>query len=313
MYSKGAAVVVVTRVTGVLAPIASRLAQRCRAVCQAHWPDLSIGLILAAAAAYASFAGSGLIPPVLLSKDATDVWFDADLSRVFDNMVARTSDNKRSDLHPFFSLFAFACVYVLKVVTGLGDWTIVRLLIAMAAAASIALLYALLRCIGLTRAPAVVFALLAAVSSAGMFWFIVPETMPFAVVTILAGLLFVVIAARHPVPLGWGIAVNLLTMGVAITNWVVGLLATVASYTRQQAVRIVAYAVCVAIGLSALQLYGFPRATGFGVSNRIVAEEQRFFLRKDAGSPIASARTFVFHSMIMPKVQRLDHYWHWSK
>jgi hypothetical protein len=241
-----------------------------------------------------------------------DVWFDADLPRVFDNMVSRTSDNKRSEIHPFFSLLTFPCIYVLKGMTGLGDWTVTRLLIAMGAAASIAFFYALLRCIGLALTSAVVFSLLAAMSATGMFWFIVPETMPFATATILAGLVFVAVAASRPVSPFWSVALNLLTMGITITNWLIGLLATIASYTRQQVIRIVAITVCVAIGLSALHAYCFPRMGTLGVA-RAVAEEQLFAFRKDAGHPIDSARAFVFHSMVMPKVEQLDHYWYWSK
>jgi hypothetical protein len=71
--------------------------------------------------------------------------------------------------------------------------------------------------------------------------------------------------------------------------------------------------VCLAVILSAFQLYFFPRAAPFGVSSRILAEEPHAFLRGDAGSPLDAIRAFFVHSIVMPEIQRSDHYWSWSK
>jgi hypothetical protein len=278
-----------------------------------HWHDISVGLALMVLAGLGSYIGSGLVEPAINSLEAFDVWFDSDVPRVFDNMVSRFSDHKRADVHPFFALIAFPPVFLLRTIANLDNWTAVRVVIACVASVWVILLYTLLRCVVRHRLHAILFTLVAAVSASAMFWFVVPETMPFGSVTILLALIFVVVASRRTVSPAWAVAVNLLTLSVTITNWAVGLLATFATYTKQQAIRVTAYTVCLAVLLSASQLYLFKRAAPFGVSNRIVAEEPVFFLRGDSGSPSKSTKAFLFHSMVMPQIQRYDHYWSWNK
>ena len=282
-----------------------------RAVVTNNWPDVIFGLGLIIGAWAASFVGSGLITRGILSREAIDVWFDADLARVFDNMVSRASDSKRSDLHPFFALIGYTPVYILQALSGLDDWTAVRAVLALVASMCAGLLYTLLRCIGLPPLLGVLFTLLFATSAAGMFWFILPETMPFGAVTILAGLLFAAATSRCPLPMTSAVAVNLLTLSVTVTNWMVGILAAYAAYSKRQALVIVACTVALAVCLSALQLTVFTRATQFGVSSRILMEDVDFLVREDAVSPGASVKAFVFHSMVMPKIGTFQHYWSW--
>jgi hypothetical protein len=276
--------------------------------------DIAVVMVLAIGAAIASFVGSGLLTKGLLALDATDVWFDSDLSRVFDNMVSRASDYKRTDVHPFFAPIGFFSTAIVQTLTGLDDWTSVRVVLALVAATSAALLYCILRTIGLKHLVSVLFTVLAAVSASSMFWYIVPETMPFGGATVLAGVLFAAIAVRRTraIHIGWAIAVNLLTLSVTVTNWFVALLATVANYKRQQVILIVACTVLIAVVLSAAQISFFPRVMPFGVSSRIINEEPHFMFSEEAGTVFSSIKALVFHGMTMPDFTSHPHFWHWS-
>ena len=277
------------------------------------WRDILIGAAFMAIMAVACFLGSVLVAPAINTLDAFDIWFDSDPPRVFDNMVSRFSDHKRADVHPFFALLGFVPVFLLRSIAGFDNLTAVRIVLAAVGAVWIVLVYALLRLIGLHRLHAIVFTLLAATSSAALFWLIIPETKSFDSVSILAAFLFIVIAARRVLSPRWAVAMNLLTLSVTVSNWAIGLMATAVTYRKRQVIRVFAYTVCLAVILSAFQLYFFPRAAPFGVSSRILAEEPHAFFRGDAGTPFDAIKAFFVHSVVMPEIQRSDHYWSWSK
>jgi hypothetical protein len=88
----------------------------------AHRPAraLDVGLLalLAGLAGAASWHASGAILPEVSAWSAMSSWFDADVARVFDNLVARSSDHYRTEVHPLFSILTYPLVYVLR--RGLG-------------------------------------------------------------------------------------------------------------------------------------------------------------------------------------------------
>jgi hypothetical protein len=128
--------------------------------------DVLVTVILVLAAGTGTYWASGLIDPVINSRQSWDVWFDSDAPRVFDNMVSRYSDHSRTSIHPFFSLISFLPVYFLRIMLGFNPEVAVRLTLAGAASVWVATLYVLLRSLKLKTFDAVVFVTLNATSAA---------------------------------------------------------------------------------------------------------------------------------------------------
>src|ERR1700727_2658814 len=113
----------------------------------AYAVDVLIAALLAAGAAYFVWVVTGLHGhiPILLDAKADDVWFEADVSRVYENMGARFSNHFRSQVHPLFSLFGLGITHVFTWVPGLDKMGAVRMAIAATAALWIVLFFVLLR------------------------------------------------------------------------------------------------------------------------------------------------------------------------
>ena len=120
---------------------------------------------------------------------------------------------------------------------------------------------------GCYRLDAAIFSLLGGVSAAAVFWLVTPESFPLDSVTIILGLAVVAFAQTRPLTPGWYVAVNIITVSITITNWMVGLLATAVNHRWQQALKIVVTALLLATGLWILQRIvftnsGFPFQLG---------------------------------------------------
>ncbi len=129
---------------------------------QRHWQDILIIVGLATSVALALTYATQLINPILYRE--YDVWFEADIKRVFDNMSDRGSDHYRTKVHPLFSLVAFPLVYLLKFV-GLNNITAVRAVILAVACLWISTLYILFRLMGIRRFDSTLFSILGATSA----------------------------------------------------------------------------------------------------------------------------------------------------
>jgi hypothetical protein len=264
----------------------------------------------------ASLIGSHLLDPVLYSRETFDLWFDADISRVFDNMVSRHSNYKRSDVHPLFGLLAFPPVYLLRNVFGLSDLLSVRIVLAGVAGLWTGLFFVLLTRLGLRYLDACLFTLLAIASASAMFWLVVPETIPLGSLTMLLAVALAAEAGRRQVAWGWTAGVNVLTLGVTVTNWMAGVLAALAVHAREHWASIFMVTISVVALLTSLSVLLFPEATLFGISRRHLVEEPNFVLNRELGGPVQVVGSFLFHSLVMPEIRVFnpDFDWlHWKK
>src|SRR4028119_791309 len=159
-----------------------------------YWQDILLAVALASVAGFASYQGAQLINPVIVDDQSNNVWFEADVSRVFANMTERNSDNYRAKVHPIFTLITFPIVFVIKSALNINPITAVHIAIATVAFLWLGTLFIVLRLIGCNRFDAALFSILAATSAAAMFWFTVPETYSFGSLTLLLALGVVAIA-----------------------------------------------------------------------------------------------------------------------
>jgi hypothetical protein len=263
------------------------------------WQDTAIVLILAIIGGLASFSGAQLVEPLIVNEKANNIWFEADVARVFDNMTNRGSNHYRTKVHPLFSIVALPPVYLLEKILSLDTLTSVRTVIAVVAAIWLAVLFIVLRLIGCRRFDAILFSLLGAASAAAMFWFTVPETYSFGSLSILLGLLLAVIGQYRQLSSFWYIIVSTLTLGMTTTNWMVGILATMVNHRRKRALQISVNSFCLAIVLWSIQKFIFPSAEFF-IGD---LEEKRYILKPESGGPLRVFTSFVYHTMVMPSIE----------
>ena len=70
--------------------------------------DVLIIAVFAFATAIASYHGAQQINPLILEEGAGNIWFDADIPRVFENMTNAESNYHSAKVHPLFSFNVIA-------------------------------------------------------------------------------------------------------------------------------------------------------------------------------------------------------------
>lgn len=273
-----------------------------------HWQDILIVVFLAAAAGFASYQGGKLINPMLFDKQAGDVWFHSDIGRVIDDMTVYGIDHDHTNVHPLFLLILFPVVYVLKTALLLEPITAVRIVIAVVAGLWFSSLFISLRVIGCRRFDATLFSVLAATSAAAVFWFVVPETYPFGSLSILLALGCVALTQHRKLsPLSY-VVVNVLTLSITITNWMVGILATIVNHRRKQFLQITLTAFGILAVLVAVQKVIFPtsNAGGFFFPTRMMRGEAGYMIQPDSGGPLKVVKSFVFDTLVMPAINLVN-------
>ena len=267
-----------------------------------YWPDLLILATLFAVAIFLVYQGTRLINAAILDRQAFDVWFDADLYRVFSNMTERGSDHYRTRVHPIFSLIAFPPVSLLVQGLNLEPIAAVRAVIAVVAALWSAALFTLLRILGCRRTDAVLFSLLTNVSASAVFWFIVPETYQFGSLSILLALGFVTLTEYRQFSSLWYIGISALTLSITTTNWMAGILLTTVNFSKQKALQITINALCSVVLLWGVQKALFPSAAFFlGVK-----EEKKYIAPFELTGPIHVFKSFVAHTIVMPAINLVE-------
>ena len=233
-----------------------------------------------------------------LLTDINDVWFQSDLKRVFENMTDRFArGHYRVKVHPLHSLLAYSPTLVLRKM-GFDALHAVQIVTAGIAALYLLTVYALLRVLGCARVDAFVFSLLGACSTASLFWLTVPESYGLGATSIVIGLLLSTAATHRHQALWKYIAVSAVTLSVTVTNWMVGLLATVSAHNLRRAAVITVSAFCLVALLWGVEKQLFPTATFF-VGDR---EEGRYLVWPTITRIISVLDTLFFHTVISPTV-----------
>ena len=267
-----------------------------------NWRDILLVIAIAAVAGFASYQGARLINPVIFNPQADDVWFESDISRVFRNMTQQGSDHYRTKVHPLFSLIAFPPVYLLRTLLDIEAIMAVRIIIAAVACLWISVLFILLRLIGCHRFDATLFSVLAATSAAAMFGFVVTETYSFGSLSLLLALCLVAIAQYRHLSQLWYMVISALTLSITTTNWMAGILATIANHPWKRSLQITVNAFCLVVLLWSVQKFVFPSAEFF-LGDR---EEEKYILKPESGGPLQVIKSFISHTMVMPSIKLVD-------
>jgi hypothetical protein len=262
--------------------------------------DAAVAVALFFAAAIGSYSGG-----LQLNTDGLrheNVWFQADIGRVYANMTKRGSNHYRTKVHPLFSLATAPIVYGLNKL-GVQKEVAVRMLIAGVAGLWLTSFYFVLRFLSIRVVDAIVFSLLASLSAAAVFFATVPETYLFGSLTILVVLAFVALTETRTFSYGYYVAISALSLSMTVTNWMSGIAATMANNALRRTFRITVDAFVVVTVLWAIQHAVFPTSEFFLLS----PEERHYMLLKEAGGVIEKATAFFSHAVVMPEVQVLPY------
>lgn len=266
------------------------------------WCDILIITMLAVGVGFASFQQAQRIDPVIFHRHAYNIWFDADPPNTLEVMTARKHDSHLLIYkHPLFSLVAYPPVYLLKTTLNIEQITAVRLVIAAIASLWISVLFVTLRLIGCWRFDAVLFSLLGISTASAMFWLVVPEIVSFASLSILLGIGFVAMAQRRHLSAAWCVVISVVTFSITITNWMVGILATIVCYPWKRSLQITLNAFCIVVLLWAVQKLVFPKALFFFEYERY-ANSITHPDFAESRSPQNVIKGFVLDSVIMPAI-----------
>ena len=265
------------------------------------WRDLCLLLLLVMETTVVSFRLAQQVPSALVKSSGTDVWFEGNPWRTAGIMSNRLHPEAYvTDRHPLFPLLTFPAVRVAEIMLHIKPVVATHLLIAIIAGLWVGTLFVLLRLTGCRRLDAMMFSLLATTSAAAVFWFTVPETYSLGSWTILLALLLLALARYHRVP-SWGyFAVNVMTLSVTVTNWMAAILVTFARRPWRQALGITVSAFLAVSLLWNVEKVGFPYATSFLNQHRAT----HYFFQQESGGPLRIVASFVFHSMVMPHIER---------
>ena len=265
--------------------------------------DGGIAFVLGVVLGVLSLVISGSLDTVLFGLLGGDFWFQADIARVHYNMIDAASDHFRTNVHPLFSLMGY---FPTRVVHNLFNLSLdshlahaVRGVIAAVAFLWMGCLYVLLRLLTLKRLDAVLFALLAGVSSASLFWFSVPETYSFGSLAILSALIVAAAAQYGNVATPWFVVVGVASMGTTLTNWMAALVVAFINLDWWKAVRVMGVTFVLVVLLWFLEKQLFPSAQFF-IGN---SGESSYMFREEAGGLLHRLVAFFSFSMVMPDIE----------
>jgi len=268
-----------------------------------YWQDILISILLGVLAGFACYQAIQLIAPGIVNEHAFNVWFDGDSPRIYFNMIDRKHPwHLRDKVHPLFSLITYPFFLSQTNVFHIEALTAINQLVVAVACLWIISLFALLRFMGCHRLDAIVFSLLGAISAASMFWFVIPETYAFGSLSILIALGFVALTQHQKISALWNTLISTLTLSFTITNWMVGIFATIVNHPYKRAFQITVNAFCLTVLLWAVEKRIFP-TTEFFLGD---SEEERYIGLDESGGPLHSIKSFFLHTMVMPAIQIKD-------
>ena len=266
------------------------------------WRDSLLTFILIIAGVAGSLYTQSRIDDRLYYRAAgEEVYFNADVPRVFENMTDRKSDHFRTKVHPLFLMASFPPAFVLEKGFNLSPERSVQLVVAAAVGVWISMVYLVLRVSGSRMPDAFILVLLLSSSGAAIVWSAVPETYMFGSISLLVPLL--IVAAGRYVKIDWKcyVAASAFSLSMTITNWMSGLLMSALRMPPKTAFRISVYAFYAVVTIWGVQQAIF-KDTPFFLDPTV---ERHVMLRNEWGGPGHNLTSALFHGMITPELKSI--------
>lgn len=266
------------------------------------WRDSSLAAALALLAVIVSVTGFYAVGSLMTERGGFDVWFSADVPRVYSNMLTTFGNHYRTSVHPIFSVLVHPITTILQILTGWTDATIVMVVFAAFSAISIVLLYAFLRLMSLPAGAAALFTLLYISSATFIYWSGIPETYLPASLSIILMLLLLAMGQRA----GWlwWVIGSAGTLSITITNAMFGFVATVVTWPWRGVVRIILVATLLVMAASVAQKLIYNRAQLFFDPRSLIDELRYTPISDDAPdfewTPAANIHALLVTTIVAP-------------
>jgi hypothetical protein len=267
--------------------------------------DAACAVIIALAAAWATWIAFRMLAPAIVHTSTFDYWFESDAPAISIQLSDRFAlENERANRHPLFAPALYPVPYALRHLAGFGKVAAVGLTYAGLAALWSAVFFLLLRLIGLRRVDAITFTALALAASSVIFWFPVPETFAPAALTLLLALAAL---AWHEKTgrLSWiaCVLISALTLSMTITNAVAGFLVCLVVLGWKRGLTAIGSSLAlVAAGQFVARLM-FPHLAYFFLPGGEI-ETSAYLLNPLAGSLGDRLAGFFLHGLIIPPLQQ---------
>ncbi len=248
----------------------------------------------------ASTVIAGSLPSFLLHS--MDFWFEADTIREVSNMISTTDDHSRTSVHPLFSLLAFTPVFLVKHLFDIPALQAVLYVTGLLGGLWSGTLFLMLRLMGCRPLDAGLFTLLSLSSASAIFWLPVPNSYTWGSWTIMSALIVLLVAEQRRLGGTAYVVASALTLSITVTNWMSGLLATVARWPLKQAIQLSINAFCLVVLLWGAQKFIFPSAEFFIGSRK----EATWVNHPQSGQMQHIAASFGLHTLVAPAVRLMD-------
>jgi hypothetical protein len=259
---------------------------------------LALGLLAICFSLYlSSQLGSGLFQAY-----ADDVWFQADLKRVVENMTDANSSHFRNKVHPIASLVVYPVTQLVHLFFPGTAVEVTAVVAALSAGLWVFALYWLLITIGLGVTPALAFSFLAMCSAGFVMFFSVPELYHFGSLSLILVLLVAARAEGRGVSERHVLAASAASLSITVTNWMAGLMLAFATLPWRRAVLRSCQALAIIFMLSLVQKLMFPTSGLFFVGS---PGESLYMNRPDAGTVWDKISAMLLHSFAMPEIRTL--------
>lgn len=266
--------------------------------------DFLIALVLVLVTAAFAYAASRSIPAAVFDTRTLSVWFESDLSDFMHAMTDRSRE-VGTNLHPWYFLGGFCFVHALVAIAGMTTLDAVHVFTAAQAGVWALVFYIVLRSICRYRLDAIVLSALGLTSAASVFWLAAPESFIGGSISMLLAVLAIAVAQRKRLSEGVYVALNALTLGFTVTNWMGGIVATVLNQPPRRAVQIIANGFVIAVLLWMVAHIVFPSGDFLFA---VTAKHTRYLYTTLNGGPLAVLSAFFFHGMVMPELQLVDRF-----
>jgi hypothetical protein len=262
--------------------------------------DGLLTVLLGMVVGIACFVVAAAKPSYLLHS--MDFWFEADTIREVSNMLSRTDDHARTSVHPLFSLLSFGSVYLVKQAFGIPALQAVLFVTGLMGGVWAGTLYLVLRLLGCRRLDATVFTALGLSSASAIFWLSVPNSYTWGSWSIMVALALLLAAEQRRFGATAYVLASALTLSVTVTNWMAGLLTTLARWPVKKAVQLSINAFCLVVLVWGAQKFLFPSAEFFLGSRT----EANWFNHPQSGTLQNRAVSFTFHTLVAPAIRLID-------
>jgi hypothetical protein len=238
-----------------------------------------------------------------LITSSENVYFQADIGRSYSAMSSRWSfGHYRTKVHPLLSIQTHSPVFFLTKL-GLSTFSAIKITVSLIASLWGLCLYCMCRLIGNNRIHATLVTMLGLSSSSAFFWLSVPESYALGSLNIIIALCVMALANHKKLPDTSYIFINVITLSTTITNWMSGILGTLARRNIKETIKICLISLALVTIFWGIQKRYFPD-TVFFLGDR---EEASYIFTPSINRIISLLNTFFFHTVISPTFSIIDH------